>query len=74
MDSIGELEFKVQILARCLGSALQLGRPTHIEIHYASPQVSDLSCSRRDTLGLPGTGISPERMTSSQGRALASVA
>ncbi|MFQ3613748.1 MAG: hypothetical protein SNJ68_08550 [Cyanobacteriota bacterium] len=38
MESISELEFKVQILARCMGSALGLGRPTRIEIHYCTPQ------------------------------------
>ncbi|MFQ3584025.1 MAG: hypothetical protein SNJ85_03700 [Cyanobacteriota bacterium] len=38
MDSISELEFKVQILARCMGSALGLGRPTRIEIHYCTAQ------------------------------------
>ena len=39
MDTIGELEFKVQVLARCLGSALGLGRPTRVQIHYCNPQV-----------------------------------
>ncbi|MEN9224124.1 MAG: hypothetical protein Q6L60_08325 [Thermostichus sp. HHBFW_bins_43] len=41
MDSISELEFKVQILARCLGSALGLGRPTRIEIHYSASHGSE---------------------------------
>ncbi|MGQ9837057.1 MAG: hypothetical protein ACUVRV_03595 [Cyanobacteriota bacterium] len=35
MNSTSELEFKVQVLARCMGSALGLGRPTRIEIHYS---------------------------------------
>jgi hypothetical protein len=38
MDSRGELEFTVQVLARCLGSALALGRPTRVQIHYCNSQ------------------------------------
>lgn len=41
MDSISELEFKVQVLARCIGSALGLGRPIRIEIHYSKLQNQD---------------------------------
>ncbi|MFS8778344.1 hypothetical protein [Synechococcus sp. W70.1] len=34
MKNTGDLEFKVQVLARCLGSALGLGRPLRVQIHY----------------------------------------
>lgn len=60
MDSISELEFKVQILARCMGSALGLGRPTRIEIHYYTPHRSkdqlaeDRSASPSSLLHLNG--------------------
>jgi hypothetical protein len=58
MDSISELEFKVQILARCMGSALGLGRPTRVQIHYCDPQSStgDKSEPQISSLGSEGKG------------------
>ncbi|MDX2272408.1 MAG: hypothetical protein NW237_10745 [Cyanobacteriota bacterium] len=35
MNVTDELEFKAQILARCLGSALGLGSPLRVGIHFA---------------------------------------
>lgn len=69
MDTIGELEFKVQVLARCLGSALGLGRPTRVQIHYCDPQTLNADKS--------GSVISPfdsQEVKGSQFRPLASVA
>ena len=47
MDGIGEFEFKVQILARCMGSALGLGRPTRIQLEIAGAP----HCTRRVSVG-----------------------
>ncbi len=69
MDTIGELEFKVQVLARCLGSALGLGRPIRVQIHYSNPQVFNA--------GQLGAGVPPfnsEEVGKSQPRPLASFA
>ena len=69
MDTIRELEFKVQVLARCLGSALGLGRPIRVQIHYCNPQVFNA--------GQLGAGVSPfnsEEVGKSQPHPLASFA
>ncbi|MEN9220943.1 MAG: hypothetical protein Q6M04_00740 [Thermostichus sp. BF3_bins_97] len=70
MDSISELEFKVQILGRCLGSALGLGRPTRVEIHYSAPHGSE-SPSLADENTCEQQSSTFEPMTGSQDRAIA---
>lgn len=69
MDTISELEFKVQVLARCLGSALGLGRPTRVQIHYCN---SPLFKADQSAAGVPPS--SSEEVKSSQLQPLASVA
>ncbi len=69
MDTIGELEFKVQVLARCLGSALGLGRPTRVQIHYCDPHRLDEGKSSSVV-----SSASPGEVLGSQLRSLASAA
>ncbi|MCF2969802.1 hypothetical protein L1047_01145 [Synechococcus sp. Nb3U1] len=67
MDT-SELEFKVQVLARCMGSALGLGRPTRIEIHYCTPQSSeDRRSAADDRSTSPSSPLAPEWAVGSQG-------
>ncbi len=56
MENISELQFKVHVLARCMGSALGLGRPTRVQIHYCDPQIStgDKSEPQISSLGFEG--------------------
>ncbi|MEN9230032.1 MAG: hypothetical protein Q6L68_03925 [Thermostichus sp. DG02_5_bins_236] len=79
MDSISELEFKVQILARCMGSALGLGRPTRIEIHYCTPQNKDpVPLTRTEdqrpaaeaTFAAQSSALVPKWVTGSQDRSV----
>jgi len=63
MENISELEFKVHILARCMGSALGLGRPTRVQIHYCDPQSSS-----GDKSGLQLSCLGSERRGESEGQ------
>jgi hypothetical protein len=77
MGTIGELEFKVQVLARCLGSALGLGRPIRVQIHYCNPQVFHYCNPQVFNAGQLGAGVSPfnsEEVGKSQPHPLASFA
>ncbi|HIK21987.1 MAG TPA: hypothetical protein IGR15_13260 [Synechococcus sp. M44_DOE_062] len=78
MDGIGEFEFRVQILGRCMGSALGLGRPTRIQIHYSSSNSQNATEDKEGRSGsrlgdqIPSLNAEGER--GSQGQALACVA
>lgn len=78
MDGIGEFEFKVQILARCMGSALGLGRPTRVQIHYSNSNSQNAVRAKEGWSGsrlgdqIPSLNAEGER--GSQGQVLACVA
>lgn len=79
MDGIGEFEFKVQILARCMGSALGLGRPTRIQIHYSNSNSQNAVRAKEGWSGSRlgdqiSSSLSNQGKRGSQGQALAYVA
>ncbi|MGY2727413.1 hypothetical protein ACVWXV_002582 [Thermostichus sp. OS-CIW-21] len=83
MDGIGEFEFKVQILARCMGSALGLGRPTRVQIHYSNLNSQNKTKAKEgqsESKSLSSLGdqisssLSNQGKRGSQGQALAYVA
>ena len=47
MDDVDDFKFKVQILARCIGSTLGLGRPIRVRIHYSKPNLQSTTESKK---------------------------
>lgn len=43
MSNAANLRFQVQVLARCVGTALDLGKPVKVEVHYRKDQAIQAS-------------------------------